>query len=97
MLQDFPWYPKQVEELRERHTSKLNHELCIIYFTGNKSVVNEGSSFKVECYVIYLIGNDDFDYDKAEDVLSPIAVDYLSSDIEEAKQPNFFIATDVCK
>jgi hypothetical protein len=42
----------------------------------------------------YTGGNDDLDYDKAEEILSPIAIEYLNSDVEEAFQPKFFIASD---
>lgn len=33
-FKEFPWYPKPVEELSDKHSSELNHALCLIYFTG---------------------------------------------------------------
>lgn len=41
------------------------------------------------------LGDDDSEYDKAEAILGPIATQITESDMEEAFQPKFFIATDV--
>ncbi len=55
-----------------------------------------GREWKIKDFVNSL-GDDDSEYDRGEAILSPIATQITESELEEAFQPKFFIATDVSK